>query len=280
MDDKLFAFVLMPFSSEFDDIYRLGIKAAVEENHMKAERVDEQFYSENMLDRIYSQITSCDVVIADMSQKNPNVFYEIGYAHAKNKLCILLTSDAQDIPFDLKHRRHIVYGSSIVKLKSSLSKDLRSIIDEIKSRRVPITVEIVRTTGDLEKTSYWAKGLVSFYIDLHNKSLSQSPELDLMYLYTGSGWTFTQDGHECLNSQSDIPDFKMRHIIKSPIRRLTSGGWAQVKVQGKKFLAFKGNQELEDSYKVSGRVLIRVVTSERTFDFPMKIEVTCDDIPF
>ncbi len=121
---------------------------------------------------------------------------------------------------------------------------------------------------------------MKFYIDLHNTSLSQSPELDLMYLYTGSGWTFTQDGHECLNSQSDISAFKIRHIIKPPIRRLNSGGWAQVKVQGQKILAFKRNQELEDSYKISGRVLIRVVTSERTFDFPMKIEVTCDDFPF
>lgn len=280
MDDKLFAFVLMPFSSEFDDVYRLGIKAAVEENHMKAERVDEQFYSESMLDRIYSQITSCDVVIADMSEKNPNVFYEVGYAHAKNKSCILLTSDAQDIPFDLKHRRHIVYGSSIVKLKSALSKDLKAITNEIRSQRVPITIEIVRTIGDLEKTSYCAKGLVSFYIDLHNKSLSQSPELDLMYMYTGRGWTFTQDGHECLNAKSDIPGFQTRHIIKPPIRRLNSGGWAQVKVQGKKILAYGDKKAFEDSYKISGRVLIRAITSERTFDFPIKIEVTCEDFPF
>jgi nucleoside 2-deoxyribosyltransferase len=62
----------------------------------------------------YRQIELADIVIADMTGQNPNVFYEVGYAHAKGKLCILLTSDAADIPFDLKHQRHIVYGKSIV----------------------------------------------------------------------------------------------------------------------------------------------------------------------
>src|SRR3954452_23592229 len=66
----------------------------------------------DFLERIYRQIELADIIIADMSGKNPNVFYEVGYAHAKQKLCILLTANADDIPFDLKHQRHIVYGES------------------------------------------------------------------------------------------------------------------------------------------------------------------------
>jgi hypothetical protein len=57
-----------------------------------------------------------------MSGRNPNVFYELGYAHAKNKVCLLLTKDATDIPFDLKHHRHIVYRS-IQDLRKKLSTD-------------------------------------------------------------------------------------------------------------------------------------------------------------
>src|SRR5687768_13834868 len=96
---ELFAFVLMPFDASFDDLYRFGIKEPAKELGILAERVDEQIYREGILDRIYRQIEVADIVIADMSGRNPNVFYEVGYAHAKDKLCILLTSNADDIPF-------------------------------------------------------------------------------------------------------------------------------------------------------------------------------------
>ena len=52
-DDTIFAFVLMPFDSEFDDVYKLGIKEAASNLGIRAERVDEQLYHEGILDRIY-----------------------------------------------------------------------------------------------------------------------------------------------------------------------------------------------------------------------------------
>ena len=105
---KPFVFVLMPFESSFDDIYKVGIKAVCKELDIYCERVDEQIFEENILDRIYNQIIKSDIVIADMTGKNPNVFYEVGYAHALNKRVILLTQKTDDIPFDLKHYSHIV----------------------------------------------------------------------------------------------------------------------------------------------------------------------------
>lgn len=120
-DESIFAFVLMPFSSEFDDIYKMGIKETANSLGIKAERVDEQIYQEGILERIYRQIEAADIIIADMSGQNPNVFYEVGYAHAKEKTCILLTKKSEDIPFDLKHHRHIVYDGSISKLRDALA---------------------------------------------------------------------------------------------------------------------------------------------------------------
>ena len=128
------AFVLMPFSKEFTDIYKLGIKAGAKDVGVLAERVDEQLYSEGILDRIYSQIRAADIVIADMSGQNANVFYEVGYAHALNKLCIHLTQRTDDIPFDLRHQRHIVY-SSIVDLKTQLMQNLEWAKAEVEVRR-------------------------------------------------------------------------------------------------------------------------------------------------
>ena len=110
---KPFVFVLMPFDREFDDVYQLGIKPACEKAGAYAERLDQQIFTESMLDRIYNQISKADVIVSDMSGRNPNVFYETGYAHALGKTVILLTKTADDIPFDLRHYKHIIYAGRI-----------------------------------------------------------------------------------------------------------------------------------------------------------------------
>jgi hypothetical protein len=132
---KPFVFVLMPFDPAFNDIYKFGIKGAAEEVGAYAERLDEQLYTEGMLERIFNQISKADVIVADMTGQNPNVFYEVGYAHALGKITILLTQDTMDIPFDFKHRPHIVYGKSIEKLKSDLIPRLQW---ALTASRVPV----------------------------------------------------------------------------------------------------------------------------------------------
>ena len=127
---KPFVFVLMPFSPDFDDIYRYGIKKSCEEQGAYCERVDEQMFEGTILDRIYNQINHADVIISDMTGRNPNVFYETGYAHALGKRAILLTQNTDDIPFDLKHYTHIVYNGSISDLSDQLSPRLNWALSE------------------------------------------------------------------------------------------------------------------------------------------------------
>lgn len=127
---KPFCFVLMPFDASFNDIYEFGIKGACTDAGIYCERVDEQVFFGSMLERIYSQISRADLLVADMTGKNPNVFYEVGYAHALGKNVVLLTSVAQDIPFDLKHFPHIVYGTEIKTLRSSLTRHLKHLASE------------------------------------------------------------------------------------------------------------------------------------------------------
>jgi hypothetical protein len=126
---KTFVFVLMPFSDEFSDIYEVGIKQACKDAGAYCERVDEQIYDESILERVFNQISRADVIVAEMTGRNANVFYETGYAHALNKRVILLTQNAEDIPFDLKHVPHIVYGGKISALKSQLEARIRWCIE-------------------------------------------------------------------------------------------------------------------------------------------------------
>src|ERR1041385_3858369 len=142
---KPFVFVLMPFRPEFDDIYEFGIKGAAKKVGAYAERVDEQLYREGILERIYNQINKADVIVADMTGQNPNVFYEVGYAHALNKIVILITRDANAIPFDLKHRQHIVYPGEIGTLRPMLKDQLTWAIGEARRRQQ--TKRIFRVTA-------------------------------------------------------------------------------------------------------------------------------------
>jgi hypothetical protein len=131
---KPFVFVLMPFDPDFNDIYKFGIKGAADEVGAYAERLDEQIFTEGMLDRIFNQISKADVIVADMTGRNSNVFYEGGYAHALGKIVLLLTQDTADIPFDLKHRQHTVYGGSIDTLRSELVVKLQWAIAESRKK--------------------------------------------------------------------------------------------------------------------------------------------------
>jgi hypothetical protein len=132
---KPFVFVLMPFDSAFDDIYKFGIKGAADDVGAYAERVDEQMYAGGILDRIFNQISKADAIVADMTGRNPNVFYEVGYAHALGKVVLLLTQNADDIPFDLKHQPHIVYGGKIETLRTALAPKLQWAIAESRKQR-------------------------------------------------------------------------------------------------------------------------------------------------
>jgi len=126
---KPVVFVLMPFAAEFDDTYHLGIFDTCQAMGLNCQRADEQMFDGTILDNIYAQIARADVIVAEMSGRNANVFYETGYAHALGKQVILLTREATDIPFDLSQYPHIVYERRITYLKVELEKRLRWVVE-------------------------------------------------------------------------------------------------------------------------------------------------------
>ena len=280
--ENIFAFVLMPFHEDYDDIYRMGIKETASSLDIKAERVDEQIFQEGILERIYRQIEAADIIVADMSGQNPNVFYEVGFAHAKEKLCILLTKNPADIPFDLKHHRHIVYGGSISKLRESLTEELiwaKSQVENVRNSRIKVKASGIY--GNLEKTTYSAKGEVDFKIDLHNDSNNSSSEIEAIYFYSTKRWSLKQDGKDCPHTESDIPDFDIRHFINPPIRKLHKNSWAQLRFSSTRYLGFAiEGEELKDKYRVTGRSVLRLVTPEGNFDYEIPIDVECEEFPF
>lgn len=279
---KPFAFVLMPFEEAFADIYKLGIQAVAHECGVVAERVDEQTFSETILERIYRQIDAADFVIADMTGRNPNVFYEVGYAHARGKLCTLLTQSVEDIPFDLRHHRHIVYGGSIQTLKAKLQREIEWLKSERERRNAKsIAIDIKSVIGDLRKSENWADADVEFKFDINNNTVRKSPEIEAIYIHTGEGWIFTQAGEDCPRADSDQPRAKVKHFVKSPISRLSPGAWAQIVLKGTKPLwsKWKG-EELRDRYDLNGYLIVEVFTSEGNFSENLNVSVQIAEVPF
>lgn len=272
----------MPFKDEFNDIYRLGIKEAATQVGITAERLDEQIFVEGMLERIYRQIDAADIVVADMTGQNPNVFYEVGYAHAKNKLCILLTKDANDIPFDLKHRRHIEYKNSIAYLRDELVKNLqwaKGEIEKVKSSN--IRVEFLQPIGDLKTTKFFAYTTVNFKVNIFNESTKPWVDINTIYLYMSKQWTVKQGDKECPSIESDIPAYTDRHFLTPPVPRLPYGSWAQLQLSTSRMLANKlSGNEILNKYRISGDIMLKFITSEGIFDFDYYAVVEVEDIPF
>lgn len=127
VDDK-FVFVVMPFADEFRNIYELGIKKAIEAGGNTCGRVDEEIFLGGIMDKIRENIAKARFIVADISVYNPNVYYELGLAEGMQKDIIMLTSNVDTLPFDLKHKRVIPYNpNNINQLKIDLENNLREL---------------------------------------------------------------------------------------------------------------------------------------------------------
>jgi len=115
-------FVIMDFSKEFDWVYDV-IKEICKNLGYFVTRVDENQNQQNIIFDIIDKIYNFDLIIADLTNLNPNVFYELGISHALKKKTIMLTQKIDELPFDLKTYRIIKYSrdyEDVENLKKSL----------------------------------------------------------------------------------------------------------------------------------------------------------------
>lgn len=100
--------VMMPFGAELTSVYA-SLQSAVQSIGMEARRADDLWEHQFVIQDIVSLIARSRVVICDCSDRNPNVFYEVGIAHSLGKEAILIAQTEADIPFDLRHIRYLKY---------------------------------------------------------------------------------------------------------------------------------------------------------------------------
>lgn len=127
--DKNICFVLMPFKETWsNEIYKL-IKTTIESLGFQCLRADD-LNGQIIIEDIWIKINQAGFIIADVTNKNPNVMYEVGIAHTVGRPTLLLTQNIKEIPFDFNHLRHIEYRNS-VSGASELKKKLKEAINDI-----------------------------------------------------------------------------------------------------------------------------------------------------
>lgn len=115
----------MPFEEPFDAIYASLISPALVTAGYEVRRADSVLDQQNVLRDILTGIDTADLIVADLTGLNPNVFYELGIAHGLGIPTVMLTQNIDDIPFDLRAYRVKEYSDRFDKaetLKASLTE--------------------------------------------------------------------------------------------------------------------------------------------------------------
>ncbi|WP_339880643.1 hypothetical protein [uncultured Algoriphagus sp.] len=146
-------FVMMPFGDPFDEYYTEIYKSVIEECGFKPKRADSLFRPTPIIRDIWEYINYSKILIADITDLNPNVMYELGLAHAITKPVIIISDSIENVPFDLRYLRILIYDSKKpnwakdlkAKIKNSISEIIESPTDSILSAFLDIKPQIKKT---------------------------------------------------------------------------------------------------------------------------------------
>jgi hypothetical protein len=126
--NKPHIFVAVPFAEAFNDLFEYGIQRPVRDLGLLCERVDEQVFTGDVLERVKSQMRPHgDHRRVDWG--HPNVYLEVGYAWGKGRSTILITDDAEAPRFDLRGQRYLKYRR-IKDVEETLTRELRILLKD------------------------------------------------------------------------------------------------------------------------------------------------------
>ena len=125
-------FAAMPFAGEYDDVYWVAMTAAAQAVGAACLRVDKEEYEGDIAAKIRDLIKHADALVADLSESNPNVLYEVGYAHALSRPCVpICSTPLDDLPLDVRNFNTLAYDKGRTwALREPLTARLRAALDE------------------------------------------------------------------------------------------------------------------------------------------------------
>ena len=125
--------VMLPF--KFKESYD-AVKRACDNLNLDCVKADDIWENQTFIQDIFELIFTCRVVVADFTDKNPNVFYEVGIAHTLGKTVVPITQSISDVPSDLGHHRALQYypnTQGYLDLTKEIEKRLANLFPKIES---------------------------------------------------------------------------------------------------------------------------------------------------
>lgn len=165
-------FIIMPFSPEFEGVHQC-IKDTIETNfHYKPIRADEVHSPGNLHDQIINEIEKAKFVIADISNANPNVLYELGVSRGCTTPRIIICQSLHRVPSDLKGERFKIYQNRIggeKLLKELIIESVNSLFPEAKRKTEEDVAEPIKPGKNLKinnTSSYSGDGRFDWEVHL------------------------------------------------------------------------------------------------------------------
>ena len=160
-------FVMQPFVGHLGTYYESLFKPAIEKAGLQPVRADDDMFATGkIMDQVWRGIHQAKVLVAELTSKNPNVFYELGLAHALRKPVVLVSSNEDDVPFDLRHIRVILYdqadpfwGQKLIdkiadNIKTALTDPEEAIFDRSRRHRTAASLgKLARGLGPLDRAT-------------------------------------------------------------------------------------------------------------------------------
>ena len=126
-------FVMMPFRAPFDRYYESVFRPAIVAARLEPVKANDLFRPSPIVHDLWKMIQDAKVLLAELTTKNANVFYELGLGHAIGKPIVMISETMDDVPFDLQQLRVLKYDKNDPawgeKLASSITKALTETLE-------------------------------------------------------------------------------------------------------------------------------------------------------
>lgn len=125
-----------PTRERADNVYKYLIAPVCEELGYKPVRVDHVNAVDNINATIINYLKTAPMVIADMTDHNPNAFYELGFRQALELPLVPIIKVGGNLPFDVMTTRTVFYDTDVAKIEES-KENLRAKIQSFENFKMP-----------------------------------------------------------------------------------------------------------------------------------------------
>ncbi|GAB6163490.1 hypothetical protein JCM12298_26500 [Desulfothermus naphthae] len=129
-----------------DQVLRHIIRPAVEQCGYYAVRADEIDKPGVITSQVIQHVVNDPLVIADLTETNPNVFYELAIRHAIKKPLVQIIKKGERIPFDVAGLRTVIFDhrdlDSVESAKNEIIEQIKSLEKNDEEIETPISISL------------------------------------------------------------------------------------------------------------------------------------------